>query len=142
LTFGFGYGPTANATFMGGLAAVNDQAQVAAVTTVVQVFREIGCALGAAIPSAVFENVLNARLRTRFAGDGRDKLIDDILDQVLRGTLPEGWWEGGVRDAFVDAFHGVWWMATLVMLLSVVGMAMMKSYRLREDFERDERDDE
>ena len=136
---GYGVGPLANVTFIAALTAINDQSSVAAVTTLIQSFREIGATIAISIPAAVFENVLRSHLWADF-GDrpGAREQIDGILDNVLTGSLPDGWWEEGVRGAFVDSFKWVWWTASVAAVACVSCMAVLQTFRLRDDFDRDE----
>lgn len=65
--------------------------------------------MGVTIASAIYQNILKARLWERFgdqpgAADIIRRVRDD-LEEISR--VPPGWYDG-VLKSFMEAFHGVW----------------------------------
>ncbi|KAG5916570.1 hypothetical protein E4U61_003509 [Claviceps capensis] len=133
---GGGYGALLTTTLLACIAAV-DHSQQAVVTSATYLARSLGGTVGITIGSAVYQNILQARLWDRFGGqpnaaDEIRRIRDDLAE--LR-HLPPGWYDG-VMDSFMDAFRGVW----LTMLgLAVVGLAcvsLMRHHTLHSTLDR------
>jgi MFS family permease len=131
---GLGIGPIGNVTTLAAVAAIDSAAHQSLLATATQLFREIGASLGAALPAAVFQNVLRGRLWDQF-GDrpGAADLIDRILDDVLRGDVPDGWEGGAVARSFMVAFAWVWVMCLASGLLESGCVVAMREFRLRTE---------
>ncbi|KAG5940283.1 hypothetical protein E4U60_000563 [Claviceps pazoutovae] len=133
---GGGYGALLTTTLLACIAAV-DHSQQAVVTSATYLARSLGGTVGITIGSAVYQNILQARLWDRFGGqpnaaDEIRRIRDDLAE--LR-HLPPGWYDG-VMDSFMDAFRGVW----LTMLgLAVAGLAcvsLMRHHTLHSTLDR------
>ncbi|KAG6037163.1 hypothetical protein E4U19_002636 [Claviceps sp. Clav32 group G5] len=133
---GGGYGALLTTTLLACIAAV-DHSQQAVVTSATYLARSLGGTVGITVGSAVYQNILQARLWDRFgdqpnAADEIRRIRDDLGE--LR-HLPPGWYDG-VMDSFMDAFRGVW----LTMLgLAVVGLgcvSLMRHHTLHSTLDR------
>ncbi|KAG6103457.1 hypothetical protein E4U14_006250 [Claviceps sp. LM454 group G7] len=133
---GGGYGALLTTTLLACIAAV-DHPHQAVVTSATYLARSLGGTVGITVGSAVYQNILQARLWDRFgdqpnAADEIRRIRDDLGE--LR-HLPPGWYDG-VMDSFMDAFRGVW----LTMLgLAVAGLgcvSLMKHHTLHHTLNR------
>jgi hypothetical protein len=118
------------------IAAVEHKHQ-AVITSASYAFRSTGSTIGITISSAIFQNLLKARLQTRF-GDlpgAQEEIgrIRDSVDEIHR--LPEGWYEG-VLDAYVESFRGVWVAALGFAVLAAVSSLFIKQHKLHGNLER------
>ncbi|KAJ2906649.1 major facilitator superfamily transporter [Zalerion maritima] len=111
LFLGSGYGAMLTITLLACVAAVDHSSQ-AVITSATYAFRSVGGTVGVTVASAIYQNVLKARLWERFGGlpgaAGEIARIRDDLDELSR--LPEGW-RDGVIQSFMDAFGAVWYTA-------------------------------
>lgn len=107
-------------------------------TTPSDLARSLGGTIGITIGSAVYQNILKARLWQRF-GDWPDaaeeiRRIRDDLDELKH--LPAGWHDG-VIQSFVEAFRGVW----LTLLAMAVGalffISLMRQHTLHSTLSRE-----
>lgn len=133
---GTGYGAMLTVTLLAAIAAV-DHAYQAVVTSGTYMARSIGSTLGVTIGSAVYQNVLQARLWERFghlpgAADEIQRIRDD-LDEIKH--LPEGWYDG-VIQSFVEAFHGVGLTMLGFALAAVVSISLMREHKLHNNLSR------
>lgn len=114
---GSGYGamPT---TLLACVAAVN-HSQQAVVTSATYLARSLGGTVGITIGSAVYQNILKARLWARFGDypDAADEIRRIRYDLNELKHLPEGWHDG-VIESFMIAFRGVW----LTLLIMAIGL--------------------
>ncbi|KAG6252733.1 hypothetical protein E4U23_008457 [Claviceps purpurea] len=133
---GGGYGALLTTTLLACIAAV-DHSQQAVVTSATYLARSLGGTVGITVGSAVYQNILQARLWDRFgdqpnAADEIRRIRDDLGELK---HLPPGWYDG-VMDSFMDAFRGVW----LTMLgLAVAGLAcvsLMRHHTLHSTLDR------
>ncbi|KAL9000701.1 MAG: hypothetical protein Q9169_000737 [Polycauliona sp. 2 TL-2023] len=127
LLSGIGYSGMLTITLLALIAAVS-HADQAVITSASYAFRSTGSAIGIAIASAVFQNILNLKLQTRFSGlpDSQNhkyvEKLRDSLDEI--GKLPPGLKEDAMQ-CYMDALRGVF-LATLGLgvLGAVVSLAM------------------
>ncbi|EGX94810.1 MFS multidrug transporter, putative [Cordyceps militaris CM01] len=133
---GAGYGAMLTVTLLAAIAAV-DHAHQAVVTSGTYMARSIGSTLGVTVGSAVYQNVLQARLWARF-GD-RPGAVDEIrriresLDELKR--LPPGWHDG-VIQSFVDAFHSVSLTMLGLAIAATLTIALMREHKLHNNLSR------
>ncbi|KAK2595171.1 hypothetical protein QQS21_007131 [Conoideocrella luteorostrata] len=133
---GGGYGAMLTTTLLACIAAV-DHSQQAVVTSGTYLARSLGGTLGITVGSAVYQNILKARLWDRF-GDQPNaaeeiRRIRDDLEQLRH--LPEGWYDG-VIDSFMDAFRGVWLTMLGLAILGLICVSMMRHHTLHSTLDR------
>ncbi|KUI71616.1 Multidrug resistance protein fnx1 [Cytospora mali] len=135
---GAGYGGMLTVTLLACIAAV-DHSQQAVITSATYAFRSVGATLGVTVASAVYQNILKARLWDRFgslpgaaAEIGR---IRDDLDELHH--LPDGW-KDGVIASFMEAFRGVWLTTLGLALVGLVCVSLMKQHTLHSTLTRRE----
>ncbi|KAM0358321.1 hypothetical protein HYE67_003337 [Fusarium culmorum] len=133
---GSGYGATLTTTLLACIAAV-DHSQQAVITSATYLARSLGSTVGITIGSAVYQNILKARLWERFgdqpgAADEIHRIRDD-LDEI--NHLPDGWYDG-VVSSFVDAFRGVWLTLLAFSILGLICVSLMKQHTLHSTIER------
>ncbi|KAK3326559.1 major facilitator superfamily domain-containing protein [Apodospora peruviana] len=139
---GAGYGGMLTVTLLACIAAVDHEHQ-AVVTSATYAFRSVGATLGIAIASAVYQNILKARLWDRFgelpgAAEEIARIRDD-LGELRR--LPEGWHDG-VIASFMEAFRGVWLTALGMVLVALVSISLMRQHKLHSNLAREEEEEE
>ncbi|KAI4098171.1 MAG: hypothetical protein LQ339_006549 [Xanthoria mediterranea] len=129
LLSGFGYSGMLTITLLAVIAAVA-HADQAVITSASYAFRSTGSTIGIAIASAVFQNILGRKLRSRFTGlpgsDDENKYVGrlrDSLDEI--GKLPPGL-KDVAMDCYMDALRGVF-LTTLG--IGVVGAAVSLAMR-------------
>ncbi|KAK4456491.1 major facilitator superfamily domain-containing protein [Cladorrhinum samala] len=138
LLHGSGYGAMLTVTMVACIAAV-EHSQQAVITSATYAFRSVGSTLGITIASAVYQNILKARLWERF-GDlpGAAEEIGRIRDDLGELTrLPEGWYEG-VIQCFMDAFRGVWLTALALSIVGLISVSLMRQHKLHSNIARQE----
>jgi len=121
---GVGYGGMLTVTLLALISAVDHKYQ-AVITSASYAFRSTGSTLGITIASAVFQNILSARLWSKF-GDRKNAAeiigrIRDSIDEV--NHLPVGW-KAGVLESYMDALQGVW-ISTLVLCALGAGISLL-----------------
>ncbi|KAK3994799.1 hypothetical protein QBC44DRAFT_40562 [Cladorrhinum sp. PSN332] len=138
LLHGSGYGAMLTVTMVACIAAC-DHSQQAVITSATYAFRSVGSTLGITIASAVYQNILRARLWERF-GDlpGAAEEINRIRDDLGELTrLPDGWYEG-VIQSFMDAFRGVWLTALCLAVVALISVSLMRQHVLHSNLARQE----
>lgn len=135
---GAGYGGMLTVTLLACIAAV-DHSQQAVITSATYAFRSVGATLGVTVASAVYQNILKARLWERFGSlpdaAAEIKRIRDDLDELHH--LPDGW-ENGVITSFMEAFRGVWLTTLGLALVGLVCVSLMKQHTLHSNLARRE----
>ena len=133
---GFGYSGMLTTTLLALISAVDHEDQ-AVITSASYAFRSTGSAIGITIGSAVFQNILKAKLWAtlgdRDGGEEAIRRLRDSLDEIRR--LPVEW-QGEVREAYMGALRGVF-VTTLG--ISVVGALIslaMREHTLHKTLER------
>ncbi|KAK7749507.1 hypothetical protein SLS53_000082 [Cytospora paraplurivora] len=133
---GAGYGGMLTVTLLACIAAV-DHSQQAVITSATYAFRSVGATLGITVASAVYQNVLKARLWERFGSlpgaAAEIKRIRDDLDELQR--LPDGW-RDGVIESFMGAFQGVWLTTWGLAFVALVSVSLMKQHTLHSNLAR------
>ncbi|KAK4669665.1 uncharacterized protein QC763_204960 [Podospora pseudopauciseta] len=135
---GAGYGAMLTVTLLGCIAAV-EHSQQAVITSATYAFRSVGTTLGITVASAVYQNILKAKLWERF-GDlpGAAEEINRIRDDLGElGRLPEGWHDG-VIASFMEAFRGVWLTALGLAVIALISVSLMKQHKLHSTLTRQE----
>ncbi|KAJ3518917.1 hypothetical protein NM208_g14334 [Fusarium decemcellulare] len=150
---GAGYGAMLTTTLLACIAAV-DHSQQAVITSAtcksrmppttlsisnksLDLARSLGGTVGVTIGSAVYQNILKARLWDRFgdqpgAADEIHRIRDD-LDELKH--LPEGWYDG-VISSFMEAFRGVWLTLLGLSILGLICVSLMRQHKLHSNLER------
>ncbi|PHH83299.1 hypothetical protein CDD82_2269 [Ophiocordyceps australis] len=105
---GVGYGAMLTTTLLACLASVS-QSHQAVITSATYMARCVGATIGITVASAVYQNILKARLWYRFAdypnaADELQRIRDDLRELK---HLPDGWYPG-VIASFMEAFRGIW----------------------------------
>ncbi|PNP84645.1 hypothetical protein FNYG_02274 [Fusarium nygamai] len=133
---GSGYGATLTTTLLACIAAV-DHSQQAVITSATYLARSLGSTVGVTIGSAVYQNILKARLWDRFGAEpgAADEIrrIRDDLDEIKH--LPEGWYDG-VISSFVEAFRGVWLTLLAFAIIGLICISLMRQHTLHSTLER------
>ncbi|KAF5665185.1 multidrug resistance protein fnx1 [Fusarium denticulatum] len=133
---GSGYGATLTTTLLACIAAV-DHSQQAVITSATYLARSLGSTVGVTIGSAVYQNILKARLWDRFGAEpgAADEIrrIRDDLDEIKH--LPEGWHDG-VISSFVEAFRGVWLTLLAFAIIGLLCISLMRQHTLHSTLER------
>ncbi|KAK0635393.1 major facilitator superfamily domain-containing protein [Bombardia bombarda] len=133
---GAGYGGMLTVTLLACIAAV-DHSHQAVVTSATYAFRSVGGTLGIAVASAVYQNILKARLWERFghlpgAAEEIARIRDD-LSELQR--LPEGWHDGVIRS-FMEAFRGVWLTSLGLITMALICVSLMRQHKLHSNLAR------
>ncbi|KAM5342349.1 hypothetical protein ACJ41O_013315 [Fusarium nematophilum] len=133
---GAGYGAMLTTTLLACIAAV-DHSQQAVITSATYLARSLGGTVGITISSAVYQNILKARLWERFGDEpgAADEIrrIRDDLDELRH--LPEGWHDG-VISSFMEAFRGVWLTLLGLSIIGLICISLMKQHTLHSTIER------
>ncbi|KAK0626723.1 major facilitator superfamily domain-containing protein [Immersiella caudata] len=135
---GAGYGAMLTTTLLACIAAV-DHSQQAVITAATYLFRSVGTTVGMTISSAVYQNILKARLWERFghlpgAAEEISRIRND-LGELQR--LPKGWHDGVILS-FMEAFRGVWWTSLGLAIVGLISIALMKQHKLHSTLARGE----
>lgn len=153
---GAGYGAMLTTTLLACIAAVehSQQAVITSATCTYQckpnathiypltdsnldLARSLGGTIGVTIGSAVYQNILKARLWERFGDEpnAADEIrrIRDDLNELKH--LPEGWHDG-VIASFMEAFRGVWLTMLGVSTLALICVSLMRQHTLHSTLER------
>ncbi|KAH7318366.1 MFS multidrug transporter [Stachybotrys elegans] len=133
---GAGYGAMLTTTLLACIAAV-DHSQQAVITSATYLARSLGGTVGITIGSAVYQNVLKARLWERFGDepDAAERIEHIRNDLSALKHLPEGWYQG-VMDSFMEAFHSVWLTLLGMAIIALVCISMMKQHTLHSTLDR------
>ncbi|KAF4120849.1 Dihydrodipicolinate synthase/N-acetylneuraminate lyase [Geosmithia morbida] len=162
LFVGGGYGSTLTMTLLACIASV-DHSQQAVVTSATCMFstalflsrqiiliiesantnttpdlaRSLGGTVGITIGSAIYQNLLKARLWERFghlpgAAEKIQRIRDD-LDELKH--LPEGWHDGVVAS-FMEAFKGVWVFLLALSVGALFSISMIRQHTLHTTLDR------
>ncbi|KAG6170244.1 hypothetical protein E4U26_007541 [Claviceps purpurea] len=133
---GGGYGALLTTTLLACIAAV-DHSQQAVVTSATYLARSLGGTVGITVGSAVYQNILQARLWDRFgdqpnAADEIRRIRDDLGELK---HLPPGWYDG-VMNSFMDAFRGVWLTMLGLALAGLACVSLMRHHTLHSTLDR------
>lgn len=136
LLSGMGYSGMLTVTLLAFIAAVEHRDQ-AVVTSASYAFRSTGSSIGITIASAVFQNILDVKLRARLghlpgAADVIAKLRDN-LEEIRR--VPRGW-EGIVTGVYIDALRGVFLTTLGIGVLGLLVSVIMREHVLHTNLAR------
>ncbi|KAH0533080.1 hypothetical protein TsFJ059_001693 [Trichoderma semiorbis] len=133
---GGGYGAMLTTTLLACIAAV-DHSQQAVITSATYLARSLGGTIGITASSAVYQNVLNARLWQRFGDEPHAaEIIQKIRDDLnFLKHLPSGWHDG-VLKSFMEAFRGVWLTMLTLAIGALICVSLMRQHTLHETLSR------
>ncbi|TFB04088.1 Multidrug resistance protein fnx1 [Trichoderma ghanense] len=133
---GGGYGAMLTTTLLACIAAV-DHSQQAVITSATYLARSLGGTVGVTVSSAVYQNVLNDRLWSRFGDEPHAaEIIHKIRDDLnFLKHLPPGWHDG-VMNSFMDAFRGVWFTMLALAVGALICVSLMRQHTLHETLSR------
>ncbi|KAI9834038.1 MAG: hypothetical protein M1819_003323 [Sarea resinae] len=139
---GAGYGAMLTVSLLALIAAV-PHSQQAVITSASYAFRSTGSTIGITVASAVFQNILPARLWRRFGHDDDDGNNRDAADMIRRlresldaiKELPPHWRQG-VLDCYMDALRGVFLTAFGLAVLGAVVSLLMREHVLHGNLAR------
>ncbi|KAL8804949.1 MAG: hypothetical protein Q9182_002259 [Xanthomendoza sp. 2 TL-2023] len=131
---GTGYGSMLTVTLLALIAAVS-HANQAVITSASYAFRSTGSTLGITIASAVFQNILNLRIQSRFFSDDHGYVgkLRDSLDEI--GKLPPGLREKAM-GCYMDALQGVFATTLGIGVLGAVVSLAMREHTLHSNLAR------
>lgn len=99
--------------------------------------RSLGGTVGITIGSAIYQNILKARLWERFGdlpgAEDQIRRIRDDLEELKH--LPEGWHDG-VISSFMEAFRGVWLCLLGFSLAALICVSLIKQHTLHSTLDR------
>lgn len=133
---GVSYGATLTITLLALLAAVGHEHQ-AVITSASYAFRSTGSTIGITLASAVFQNILKSSLWEKF-GDYPDaaEVIKRIRDDVGGiNHLPPGW-SDGVRETYMEALMGVFWLIFGLATTGAIISLFMRQHTLHSNLNR------
>ncbi|KAL8686189.1 MAG: hypothetical protein Q9224_005525 [Gallowayella concinna] len=139
LLSGIGFGSMLTVTLLALIAAVS-HADQAVITSASYAFRSTGSTLGITIASAVFQNILNLKLLSRFSDlPGSDEYeyvgkLRDSLDEI--GKLPPGLKERAM-GCYMDALKGVFVTTLGIGVLGAVVSLAMREHKLHSNLARE-----
>lgn len=133
---GLGYSGMLTITLLAFIAAVEHRNQ-AVVTSASYAFRSTGSAIGITIASAVFQNILDVKLRAQLghrpgAADVIAKLRNN-LEEIHR--VPREW-EGIVTSIYMDALRGVFLTTMGIGVLGLLVSLIMREHVLHTNLAR------
>lgn len=133
---GVAYGGMLTVTLVALISAV-DHEHHAVVTSASYAFRSTGSTIGITIASAVFQNVLQVGLWSRF-GDRKDAAdlisrLRDSLDEIAK--VPADW-KSGVLGAYMDSLRAVFLTLLGLSVLGVLFSLGMREHKLHMNLAR------
>lgn len=89
------------------------------------------------IGSAIYQNVLKARLWERFGDEpNAEEQIRRIRDDLTElKHLPDGWYDG-VIESFMEAFRGVWFTLLALAVGALICVSLLKQHTLHSTLDR------
>jgi len=131
-------------TLLSVIAAVDHDHQ-AVITSATYAFRSTGSTIGITIASAVYQNILNDELFSRFGHEkGAAKIIRRIRDNFDElKHLPHGW-EDGVMASYMSALRAVFLTGLGAAVVGTVCFIFVKQHKLHSNLDRspDEEEDD
>ncbi|KAL7937155.1 major facilitator superfamily domain-containing protein [Trichoderma chlorosporum] len=133
---GGGYGAMLTTTLLACISSV-DHSQQAVVTSATYLARSLGGTIGITVSSAVYQNLLSARLWQRFGDEPHAaEIIQKIRDDLnYLKHLPPGWHDGVLRS-FMEAFRGVWLTMLSLAIGAFICISLMRQHTLHETLSR------
>lgn len=133
---GIAYGAMLTITLLALLSAVGHEYQ-AVITSASYAFRSTGSTIGITLASAVFQNILKKGLWARFGdfpdADGIIRRIRDDIGDISH--LPDEW-SGGVKDTYMEALRGVWFLIAGLAIIGSITSLFMKQHTLHSKLDR------
>lgn len=93
--------------------------------------------MGVTVGSAIYQNILKARLWERFGDEpGAAEEIARIRDSLKElKHLPEGWYDG-VISSFMEAFKVVWFTMLALAIGGLMSVFLIKQHTLHSTLDR------
>ena len=134
---GLAYAGKLTVTVTALIAAVQQKHQ-AVITSASYACRGTGSAIGIAICSLVFQNVLQRRLWEEFGREDEAASIIGRLRNNLREIkyLPNNGWMADAEDAYMDALRGVFWTILGLAAIGTAASLFMKEHTLHKNLAR------
>ena len=134
---GLSYAGKLTITVTALIAAVQQKHQ-AVITSASYACRGTGSAIGIAVCSLVFQNILKQRLWEEFGTEDDAVTIIGRLRDNLREIkyLPDQGWIGGAEDAYMDALRGVFWAIFGLAALGTLASLFMREHTLHKNLAR------
>ncbi|KAL6716625.1 hypothetical protein ACLMJK_006193 [Lecanora helva] len=120
------------------LIAAVEQKNQAVITSASYAFRGTGSAIGIAICSLVFQNILKRRLWEIFGREIEAASIVDRLRDNMKEIkyLPDHDWMMDAQLAYMDALKGVFWTVFGLAAIGTIASLFMKEYTLHKTLAR------
>ncbi|KAL8780103.1 MAG: hypothetical protein Q9213_006625 [Squamulea squamosa] len=134
---GLSYAGKLTVTVTALIAAVEQKHQ-AVITSASYACRGTGSAIGIAVCSLVFQNILKRRLWEEFGlEEGADSIVNRLRDNLREiKYLPNDGWMANAEDAYMDALVGVFWAIFYLAALGTAASLFMKEYTLHKSLAR------
>ena len=134
---GLAYAGKLTVTVTALIAAVQQKHQ-AVITSASYACRGTGSAIGIAVCSLVFQNILKRRLWEEFGREDEAASIIGRLRDNLREIkyLPNNGWMLDAEDAYMDALRGVFWTIFGLGALGTVASLFMREHTLHKSLAR------
>ncbi|KAL8847983.1 MAG: hypothetical protein Q9221_006945 [Calogaya cf. arnoldii] len=135
---GIGYSGMLTITLLALIAAVS-HANQAVITSASYAFRSTGSTIGIAIASAVFQNILNRRLQSRFSGlpgSDENRYVEKLRDSLYEiGKLPPELKEVAM-ECYMDSLRGVFLTTLGIGVLGAAVSLAMREHVLHSNLAR------
>ncbi|KAL8762569.1 MAG: hypothetical protein Q9184_001477 [Pyrenodesmia sp. 2 TL-2023] len=120
------------------LIAAIEQKHQAVITSASYACRGTGSAIGIAVCSLVFQNILQRRLWEEFGREeGAHSIIDRLRDNLREiKYLPNDGWMADAEDAYMDALVGVFWTIFYLAALGTAASLFMREHTLHKSLAR------
>lgn len=119
---GAGFGGVLTITLVALIGATN-HANHATLTSASYAFRSTGNTIGVTVAGALFQNILDKQLRSRFGGrEGANERIHAIRRSIKEIQHLPASWRSGVQESYRASFTGVW---TFVLAMCIAGLLSM-----------------
>ncbi|KAL9017323.1 MAG: hypothetical protein Q9185_005321 [Variospora sp. 1 TL-2023] len=134
---GLAYAGKLTVTVTALIAAVEQRHQ-AVITSASYACRGTGSAIGIAVCSLVFQNILKRRLWEEFGREEEARSIINRLRDNLREIkyLPNDGWMADAEDAYMDALRGVFWTIFVLGAVGTVASLFMREHTLHKSLAR------
>lgn len=134
---GLAYAGKLTVTVTALIAAVKQKHQ-AVITSASYACRGTGSAIGIAVCSLVFQNILKRRLWEEFGQeDGAASIVGRLRDNLREiKYLPNNGWMADAEDAYMDALRGVFWTIFGLAAIGTVASLFMREHTLHRSLAR------
>ncbi|KAL8839981.1 MAG: hypothetical protein Q9170_001523 [Blastenia crenularia] len=134
---GLAYAGKLTVTVTALIAAVQQKHQ-AVITSASYASRGTGSAIGIAVCSLVFQNILKRRLWEEFGREDEAASIIGRLRDNLREIkyLPNNGWMKDAEDAYMDALRGVFWTIFGLAAIGTIASLFMREHTLHKSLAR------